>query len=612
MSETVAARWEEYNEAGRRSFGLGQFAEAEELFRAAVREGEQLGSDSPHLATSLNALGQLRLQAKDLVEAERCFTRALAIREQTYGPDSHAIVPSLNNLSALHDAKGETDKAVDLLRRSLLISDQALGGSHPEVAITLNNLAKLYFKRRDFAKADRLLLKLLETKRTLGKDHPEVATVLGSLAKLRQAVGKHGPAEGLWRQALAIRERAFAPNDVILATTVENVADCCAAQEGRLADAIALRERALGIREVAMGAGHASLAPARVKLEELRARPGAPRVQPMESAGPPRNSQEVPSPIFSHEVPPYSSAQGSAPSPDLPWIQMDAEPTGERPPPRLELMGMQPPMAPGRRPDADAELHRSPLVPPPIPMLAPRKSNELVFTDSLAPEATPPAPRHPARPVHSAPAHSGHAHAAPPPRANRTPRSGTTAHRQPARGPSLPSKKRRSKAPILFAIVVVMGASGAWYTVTGRTAAAAALLEPVISRVERSATRVASQTPTAVPATPPSGTTRTDAAGAGPRKAVAARPRPATTEQPRSVPVAAVAKKLPVRDSIAKTQPAEDSASTLDVELTAPQMPESATLDSITRGIEQATRSKVDSAQKARLEIKTPPIFRKP
>ena len=38
MSETVAARWEEYNEAGRRSVGLGQLAEAEELFRAAVRE----------------------------------------------------------------------------------------------------------------------------------------------------------------------------------------------------------------------------------------------------------------------------------------------------------------------------------------------------------------------------------------------------------------------------------------------------------------------------------------------------------------------------------------------------------------------------------------------
>ncbi|HWE42111.1 MAG TPA: tetratricopeptide repeat protein, partial [Gemmatimonadaceae bacterium] len=221
MSETVAARWEEYNEAGRRSVGLGQLAEAEELFRAAVREGEQLGADSPHLATSLNALGQLRLQAKDLAEAERCFTRALAIRQQTYGPDSHAIVPSLNNLSSLHDARGETDKAVELLKRSLEISEKALGGSHPEVTVALNNLAKLYFKRRDFSKADRVLLRLLETKRALGKDHPEVATVLGSLAKLRQAVGKHGPAEQLWRQALAIRERAFAPDDPILATTLE-------------------------------------------------------------------------------------------------------------------------------------------------------------------------------------------------------------------------------------------------------------------------------------------------------------------------------------------------------------------------------------------------------
>ena len=282
-------------------------------FRAAVREGEQLGGDSPHLATSLNALGQLRLQAKDLVEAESCFTRALAIRQQTYGPDSHAIVPSLNNLSALHDAKGETEQAVELLKRSMAISEKALGAAHPEVTLALNNLAKLYFKRRDFSKADRVLLRLLETKRALGKDHPEVATVLGSLAKLRQTVGKHGPAEQLWRQALAVRERAFAPNDPIVATTLENVAECCAAQDGKLGDAIALRERALGIRETAMGVAHPSVAAARTKLDELRARPGAAAAPaPRVSAQLPTTSQEIPSPLLSQEVPPFPAVPPSA------------------------------------------------------------------------------------------------------------------------------------------------------------------------------------------------------------------------------------------------------------------------------------------------------------
>ena len=589
MSETVAARWEEYNEAGRRSVGLGQLAEAEELFRAAVREGEQMGSDSPHLATSLNALGQLRLQAKDLAEAERCFTRALAIREQTYGPDSHAIVPSLNNLSALHDAKGETDKAVELLKRSLAISEQALGAAHPEVALALNNLAKLYFKRRDFSKADRLLLRLLETKRQLGKDHPEVATVLGSLAKLRQAVGKHPPAEQLWRQALAIRERAFAPNDPILATTMENVADCCAAQEGKLGDAIALRTRALAIRETAMGSAHPSLAAARGKLDELRSRPGA-AAAVAASAPPPRSSQEVPSPVLSKEVPPFPAVQPSAPSPDLPWISTDPEPTGERLAARLELMGMEPPIsasAPPMPQRAAPIAPRPPVVPPRMPPVAPPKSAELVFTDSLAPEATPPQPRHPAR---SAP---------PARRATRTPPASRVAPRAPLRMAAATTRSRGGSGKTILVVTMLLAAAagGAWFVLVRRPSPATESLAPV---APPAATSVAPVHHSAAPIVEQRSYGSESAANA-----IAANEK-ATTRTPR-----------PADDNADANLPARHKATTgdgtanVDVNLSAPAIPGSAELDAVTRGIEQSTKAKVDSAQKPRLDVKAP-IFRKP
>lgn len=594
MSDTVAARWEEYNEAGRRSFGLGQFAEAEELFRAAVREGEQLGHDSPHLATSLNALGQIRLQAKDLAEAERCFTRALSIREQTYGPDSHAIVASLNNLSALHDAKGETDRAIELLRRSLTISEEALGASHPEVALALSNLAKLYFKRRDFSKADRLLLRLLDAKRALGRDHPEVATVLGSLAKLRQAVGKHGPAEQLWRQALAIRERAFAPNDQILANTIESVADCCAAQEGRLADAITLRERALVIRETAMGAAHPSVIGARARLAELRARPGAPVPAAEPPVQPSRSSQELPSPLLSHEVPPFPAATPSAPTPDLPWIQVDSESTGERPPARLELMSMEPPMLRPPAPEREAPAISGPLVPPPLapppmPAHAPRASSELVFSDSLAPETARPAAPPPPRPPASRPA--------PPPPAprTRTPPSGTATYRAPTRDRvSAPTRQRRSKAPALFFVLVVAGVAGGWYALNGKTAVAAALLEPVLSTQER---------PRRLPPvirTEPIEVLKVDSSrtsgGSDSSRTMHVSPVPSSRSQLE-------------RDSAARARALDESPE--DAELNAPTISSVVAIDSVTLGIERSTKSKLDSAQKPRIDIRTP-IFRKP
>jgi len=596
MSETVAARWEEYNEAGRRSVGLGQVAEAEELFRAAVREGEQLGADSPHLATSLNALGQLRLQAKDLAEAESCFVRALAIRQQTYGSDSHAIVPSLNNLSALHDAKGETDKAVALLKRSLEISEKALGNTHPEVTLALNNLAKLYFKRRDFSKADRVLLRLLETKRALGKDHPEVATVLGSLAKLRQAVGKHGPAEQLWRQALAIRERAFAPNDAILATTLENVADCCAAQEGKLGDAIALRERAIAIRETAMGSGHPSLAAARAKLDELRSRPGTAAARAT-SAPPPRASQELPTPLLSAEVPPFPTAIPGAPSPDLPWIQVDAEPTGERPAARLELMGIEPPsVASSSRPAAPKApvTPRPPLVPPPVPPMPRRGSSELVFTDSLAPEATPPQPRQPDRSVRPAA------------KPARTPaRATAVAPRGAAHvSPTAHRSTGGSKKALLFAVVVAMVVGGGGWFALGRRAAAPAplLAAPVSQTVARPAETHA----------PPVAATTTASLPTAPLP-TAPLPSAASTNAVQHAPEkAASLADTAYQKAAAKPKPAppREAAPSTEVNLSAPSIPGSVDVDAVTRGIEQATKAKVDSAQKPRIDVK--PIFKKP
>ena len=584
MSEAVAARWEEYNEAGRRSVGLGQLAEAEELFRAAVREGEQLGADSPHLATSLNALGQLRLQAKDVAEAEKCFTRALAIRQQKHGADSHAIVPSLNNLSALHDAKGETDKAVELLKRSLEISEKALGGSHPEVALALNNLAKLYFKRRDFSKSDRVLLKLLETKRALGKDHPEVATVLGSLAKLRQAVGKHGPAEQLWRQALGIRERAFAPNDPILATTLENVADCCAAQEGKLGDAIALRERAIAIRETAMGGAHPSLASARAKLDELRARPGAAAAAATKAPPPPRPSQEVPSPLLSAEVPPFPAATPTAPTPDLPWIQVDAEPTGERPFARLELMGTEPPpVAAPRRPmdRTPSATPRPPVIPPQIPPMPSRGSSELVFTDSLAPEATPPQPRHPDRGVRRA---------APPPARAARPRTPPRSHAAPSRAhvrmpPTMTESDGRSKKALLVALMLVaIAGAGGWFAFNRKPATPGTLLAAPLSQAE----------PRRTPATP------AVTAPVSSTAPVAAGPVSGRTAESANTTHAAKQKPALARDSMPR----------LEADLATPAIPASVDVEAVTRRIEQSTKAKVDSAEKPRIEVK--PIFKKP
>ena len=100
MQDQIVERWETQNEAGRRFFGRGDFARAEQAFAAAIREAEQLGAADLRLATSLANLAQLKLRQKNYDEADRLFRRSLQIRESALGPDHASLVQTVNGCSA--------------------------------------------------------------------------------------------------------------------------------------------------------------------------------------------------------------------------------------------------------------------------------------------------------------------------------------------------------------------------------------------------------------------------------------------------------------------------------------------------------------------------------
>ncbi|HEX2780348.1 MAG TPA: tetratricopeptide repeat protein [Gemmatimonadaceae bacterium] len=580
MNDTATARWERYNDAGRRSFGQGQFAEAEEAFRAAVLEAEQLGPASAQLAASLNALGQLRLQAKDLAGAEAHLTRALAIREQVYGPNHQALVSSLNNLGALYDAKGSLDQAESSLLRALAISEQQLGGEHPEVALAMSNLAKLHFKRREFSKADKLLLRLLAIKRGLGKDHPEVATVLGSLARLRQAVGKHDLAEQLWRQALVIRERAFAPNDPIVATTLESLADCIAPQRGRIADAIALRERALEIRIMAQGPTHPTVANAHAKLAELQGRldPQVPAAEPPPS----RSSRELPAPIESNEVPRFERDESTTSAEvNLPWLQVDNDPL---PLPRISQPVTGSSLEPVRPTPAPPPLRPTPIPfasKPPAPM---RKTP--IRSDLNPMPAFPPPPQRTSGP------------AGPSRPARPTPMASAPMRATGPRPTVRPPARRRSRGGgffrKLFTTVVVLGAlgGGAWFATSRGYVKVPPPVQQVLDRAS------ATVRPVLARLVPPS-----KRPSAAPHDSVS-RAIAEGARRPASARVTAAA-------SPAAAAPATEDELQPNVKVDLPRSTAGAVqLDAITRAIDRTTKAKLDSVEKARLEPRSPPTVR--
>ena len=600
MTDTATARWEQYNEAGRRAFGQGQLADAEEYFQAAIREAEVLGSESPQLAASLNTLGQLRLQARDLVGAERHLRRSLAIREKVYGAEHHALVSSLNNLGALHDAKGELDQAENALRRALAICEQQLQPSHPDLALALNNLARLHFKRRDFPAADRLFLRLLELKRALGKDHPEVATVLGVLGKLRHAVGRNEQAEQLWRQALAIRERAFAPNDPILATTLESLADCCAPQTGRIADAIAHRERALEIRLTANGPSHPSIATAQAKLDELRRRAGGdppPSSTLSAPPPPPRISNETPSPVTSQDV---AGLTGNRPSGGaaLPWLDPE-QPPGERISQQIELASVEPQVA--APPPARSSPFPEPPRPAPLPPLAPLPPAAPVAPPQLPPSLfapAPPAPRDLGISEGFAPSAQPPRPAPPPPRrssgARQAPRRPSEERRE-VRFTELETPRRRGRARGFATALLLLGmAGGGWYSVVRGYVHPLTILSRVFELVARNA-------PSVEPAKASAAST--------PR-----RPAPQAPEivVPESL-VSASTEPGAATDNSASRDSVSDDALHPKVKVVVDDTTGDGAyeIDALSRSIDRSTQSKLDSADRARIEAKLP-VVRKP
>jgi tetratricopeptide (TPR) repeat protein len=71
------------------------------------------------------------------------LTRALAICEQQLGTDHPNTAASLNNLAMLYQKQGKYAEAEPLFKRALAICEQQLGTDHPDMATLRNNYTML-------------------------------------------------------------------------------------------------------------------------------------------------------------------------------------------------------------------------------------------------------------------------------------------------------------------------------------------------------------------------------------------------------------------------------------------------------------------------------------
>jgi tetratricopeptide (TPR) repeat protein/transcriptional regulator with XRE-family HTH domain len=248
----------------------GKYEQVEPLYLRAlsIRE-QQLGLHHLETARSLNNLAILYWNQGKYEQAEPLYLRVLSIREQQLGLHHPETARCLDNLAILYQSQGKYEQAEPLYLRALSIREQQLGREHPDTANTLNNLAELYHEQGKYAEAEPLFQRALHIwEQSLGPEHPQVAHALRGLAKLYRKQGKHAEAERLFQHALSIHEHALEPYHPDIAETLYGFATLREAQ-GQNEQATSLYGRALMIREKVYGPEHPKTTGIRERLAVL-------------------------------------------------------------------------------------------------------------------------------------------------------------------------------------------------------------------------------------------------------------------------------------------------------------------------------------------------------
>jgi len=247
----------------------GRLDEAAALGQALVRWADTvLPADDLLISEALNGLGVIYKFQGRYADAEAVYRRALRIVESGEGaPDSLATL--MHNLGGLAHARGDFAAGEPLARRAVELREAAHGRNHPAVAADIEAWGALLEGLDQLPHAERAYAEALATfESTLGPDSLEAASSAAALASLHQSLGRRDEALAGYERARAIREAKLGPTHFDLGITLNNLG-MLLQEVGRPADARAALARALAIFEASLGPEHPHTRAAAANLATL-------------------------------------------------------------------------------------------------------------------------------------------------------------------------------------------------------------------------------------------------------------------------------------------------------------------------------------------------------
>ena len=239
---------------------LGNLPQAEKLLTDALGARRTLsGPASDDVAASLVSLARLRVVQAKYDEAERLVREALTIRARE-ARDTPALADTSTALGEVLVEKGDYPAAITVLED--VVAGRAAEGDTPEHASSLRWLVNAYFYAGRFDDAQRVGRTTLEmTRRVHGTRHPFVSDDLINLGAVAYERGQYSEAEARYREALALNEGWYGASHTRTASNLTMLGRTLL-RENRFDEAVQYLQRALAVQERVYGGVHPAVASA--------------------------------------------------------------------------------------------------------------------------------------------------------------------------------------------------------------------------------------------------------------------------------------------------------------------------------------------------------------
>jgi serine/threonine-protein kinase len=239
---------------------LGKMEPADSLLRAALERRRALfGPDHEAIASSLVALGELRIVQAEYDSADVLVRQALSIATRTLPPTDPLVARTTTALGQLLYDRGSYAEAEPVLRDAVRLYSQGDTISSWR-ARALTDLANTYFYLGKYDVSDSINRQVLEMdKQLFGPRHALVADVLINLGAIRFEWAKYPEAERYYRDALEINRAWYGDNHPETASNLTQLGRSLVSQN-RLPEAETVLRQALAINERVHGRVHPRVA----------------------------------------------------------------------------------------------------------------------------------------------------------------------------------------------------------------------------------------------------------------------------------------------------------------------------------------------------------------